>query len=404
MQRFRSTPTRSQSLDKILASAQLYGIKLTPNRVLEIGYGYGDALKHNAKIFPELEFCGVEKDQEFLDQKIEYPNLTLTRSPSGNFDVVLAFGIYSWEKESILEVLSSSLNEGGLCVCSFLVKPGFFLRDTIREWIKINNDLSPRECLRVLKEGTPYEFEHPYGLLLHRELSRIEHESDSYIEAELISEDISPKYLSEVAKEFQSKGLQYLGDVRPSRTRVRRGLPRVQTDLNLDFSHGIPFREGIFIKQSAAINGMAPITEGLYLSASLESVAREEDIEEEFFRINWPKQFLWEEVNVDNLIDLVFKEKVEASILNFQIPDTLPEKPKALPKLGRSYANIRYDPVLLGSFEEEIASRCDGTKTLIDITNELQILMGSEAMSFEETFESVTDGAKTLLKAGLVVE
>ncbi|GEM_PF-4671995 len=403
MQKFRSTPTRSQSLDKILASAQLYGIKPALNRVLEIGYGYGDALKHNARIFPNLEFCGIERDEEFLNQKTEAPNLTFSRDPNGKFDIVLAFGIYSWENESILDLISSSLREGGLCVCSFLVRPGFFLRDTLREWIRTNKDLSPRECLRVLKESTPYEFEHPYGLLLHRELSRIEQESDSYINAELVSEKISPKYLTEVAQDFENVGLQYLGDVRPMRTRVRRGLSRVETDLSLDFSHGIPFREGIFVKQSAPITGTAPITKGIYLSASLESVATEEEIEEEFFRKNWPEQYEWESVKLDNLSDLVFKEKIEASTLKFQIPSSLPEKPKVLPKLGRSYANIRYDPVLLGPFEEEIALRSDGTKTLSDIASELQKLMGSDAMSFEETLESVTDGAKTLLKAGLIV-
>lgn len=404
MHKFRSTPTRSQSLDKILASAQLYGIKPEPNRILEIGFGYGDAIKHNARIFPNLEFCGVESDEEHLAQKTEQPNLTLTRSPAGKFDLVLAFGIYSWEKEPILELISSSLKDGGLCVCSFLVKPGFFLRDTIREWIKTNKDLSPRDSLRVLKESTPYEFEHPYGLLLHRELSRIEQESDSYINAELISDQISPKYLIEVADDFQKAGLQYLGDVRPSRTRVRRGLLRAQTDSSLDFSHGIAFREGIFVKQSAPLNGTAPITKGIYLSASLESVATEEEIEEEFFRNNWPEQYEWESINIDNISDLVFKEKIEASVLKFNIPKTLPLKPKVLPKLGRSYANIRYDPVVLGPFEEEIALRCDGIKTLQDIAKELQKLMGNEAMSYEETLESVTDGAKTLLKAGLLID
>lgn len=402
MQKFRSRPTRSQSLDKILASCSLYGFPRSAKRVLEIGYGFADALKHNARIFPNVDFVGLEQDPEFLELQNLPDNLKLEREAIGEFDVILAFGVYSWESESILPLVTKLLKDGGLFVCSFLVKPGFFVRETIRKWISLNSELSAREALRVLKESAPYEFEHPYGLLLHKELSRIDYESDAYIDAELKSEKINPKFLQDICREFSDFGLQYLGDVRPSRTRVRVGLKRSYTDSMLDFSHGISFREGMFIKTNKEIVGKAPITDGIILSASLESIATEEEIEEEFFKLEWPEEFEYKELKLDRINELIFKEKVEASVLRFNPPKTLPEKPICLPKLERCYANFRYDPVDLGPFEEEIAGRCDGSRTLLDIAKELQILMADESPSLEELVESVTDGAQTLLRAGLI--
>lgn len=431
---FRSRPTRTKALDKILSSLFLLGgesPKSTSLRVVELGCGYGDALLHNAMRFPNHSFIGVDLNKECLSEakqvadSYSIQNIAFIESSLFDFklndkkaDIILCHGLFSWcddgLRERIKELISTSLSEKGFAVISSAIEPGFIVRKVISDWLTYSKNTSPRKALNELVQAVPFEFERPFGLLLHRELTRLSTESDAYIEAELLSKNIKSFYLSDIVNEFLSLGLHYIGDVRIQRSPRKGDEDNILKEMKYDFANGTAFRESIF--SMVPPNEPPKIPNNWWISPSLESLQVEEELHpiQEKLREIWPKAASLSQIQasfpdeLDTLNEIIYSERADISFTEIPVLSEVPDKP-FIPIMFKTHrpnewSNARYDPVELGEFEDTLALLCDGKRSKAEIAKEIKVMMGADAPDDETVNIAVNEGLITIMTAGLLIE
>src|SRR6266567_8093421 len=126
----------------------LFGMRPRPAdeaRVLEIGCGTGENVLLAAECFPRARFVGVDLSPSQIDagrrtqaalglDNVELRSFDLTRIDAefGEFDYIVAHGVYSWVpapvREALLEVMRQRLAPQGIAFVSANVKPGWFAK------------------------------------------------------------------------------------------------------------------------------------------------------------------------------------------------------------------------------------------------------------------------------------
>ena len=430
---FRSRPSRTKALDKILSSLTLLGGKVPQAQsltILELGCGYGDALLHNAKRFPQHTFIGVDKSKDCLKEAQEVAenysiqNIKLIESALSEFtlkdkkaDIIICHGLYSWSDEStrkdIRSIISRDLSADGCVVISAAIEPGFVVRKIISDWIKRSKLPNPRKALNDLVQSVPFEFERPFGLLLHRELTRLSQESDAYIEAEFLTE-LKSYHIEDLVSEIASAGLSYIGDVRLQRSPISEDGDSLAAERKYDFINGTSFRESIFSRSTKSTLQEIPLD--WWISPSLESLQVEDELHpiQEHLRKVWPKAVRVKEIkekfpdDTSTLKEIIYSERAELSPVDLPVADAVPEWP-FIPVLFKTHrplewSNARYDPVELGAFEDALALMCDGRRSKAELAKEVKVMMGDEAPDEATIDIAVEEGLITILTAGLILE
>ncbi|MGI8786789.1 MAG: methyltransferase regulatory domain-containing protein [Pyrinomonadaceae bacterium] len=139
--------------DRLAVMATFLGMKpksVENCRVLELGCGNGSNLVSFAYALPKSEFVGVDlsKNQiahgDLVAQNVGLKNLRLihgdimeiNRADYGEFDYIIAHGLYSWipefVREKILAICGELLGEQGIAYISYNAFPGCHLRQMMR--------------------------------------------------------------------------------------------------------------------------------------------------------------------------------------------------------------------------------------------------------------------------------
>ncbi|NWG75594.1 MAG: methyltransferase domain-containing protein [Rubrivivax sp.] len=290
--------------DFLAALARLHGFAAADARrarVLELGCAQGGNLIPMAARYPAGEFVGIdlsrlqiEEGQAFI-ARTELANIRLLHGDIaalpddlGEFDFIIAHGVYSWVPDFVREALLSAcrrlLKPHGVAYISFNVAAGWHTYGRIRQLLlqHDNPELGPMqrvENARSLLAATSFEDER-----LQKEADYLKNASASYVFHEYLS-DINTAYAFEqFAADAAGHGLRYLGEAGPRRARVALendwGLsPQARyerwldAEAALDAALGTRFRRALLVRDAAALPQpqQAGILKELAFSAELSS-------------------------------------------------------------------------------------------------------------------------------------
>lgn len=138
--------------DRLGIIATLFGMSPAPAdhcRVLELGCGDGGNLIPMALTLPESTFAGIDLAERAIEQgratvyALGLRNITLRQldlmqaSGLGEFDYILAHGLYSWVppevRDKLFSICRTNLAPQGIAYISYNTYPGFHRREMFRE-------------------------------------------------------------------------------------------------------------------------------------------------------------------------------------------------------------------------------------------------------------------------------
>ena len=225
--------------DHLATLAFFFGMTSAPVdgcRVLELGCGDGGNLIPMAFNLPKSHFTGIDlaataigRGQELVDDlhlkniRLQHFDLMAVDSTFGEFDYILAHGLYSWVppqvREKILGICKSHLAANGIAFISYNAYPGGHLRDAIRKMMQFHTRHASsalermqqgRQLLEFLLEALPQD--EAYSVFLRAELQSIlERRPEGFYHDEQ-GEYNNRFYFREFAEQASRYGLQHLCD------------------------------------------------------------------------------------------------------------------------------------------------------------------------------------------------
>ncbi|MFN0196480.1 MAG: methyltransferase regulatory domain-containing protein [Planctomycetaceae bacterium] len=237
---YKSHPFQQSHPSRLATIARLFGLETAPitaSRILELGCASGGNLIPTAVHLPESTCVGVDLSQvQITDgqavidrlqlKNIELKHLNLNDFPdeAGEFDYIIAHGIYSWVPDSvqerIFEICEKHLSENGVAYISYNTYPGWHMRGMIRDMMcyRTRNISQPTDSVRqarglldFLAQAVPTE-NNAYGIMLQNELRVLSDKEDYYLLHEHLEEHNDPVYFYQFNERAESHGLRYLGE------------------------------------------------------------------------------------------------------------------------------------------------------------------------------------------------
>ncbi|HLN01863.1 MAG TPA: methyltransferase regulatory domain-containing protein [Bryobacteraceae bacterium] len=227
--------------ERLAILATLFGMTPAPVdrcRVLELGCGDAGNLLPMAFELPDCSFTGIDlagsaiaRGQE-LAGHIGLTNLHLQQldllefdSSFGEFDYIIAHGLYSWVppqiRERILEICKTHLAQNGVAYISYNAYPGGHLRDAIRRMMQFHvrgvagiqeKCRRARALLEFLVEARAEQ--DIYHAFLRSELQSFLERSPTHFFHDELSECNNRFYFYEFVRDASRHGLQYLSEAR----------------------------------------------------------------------------------------------------------------------------------------------------------------------------------------------
>jgi len=300
--------------DRIATLGRLFGMNPAPvthSRVLELGCAGGGNLIPMAFHLPESDFLGIDlsnrqvlRGQRFIDklslQNIQIQNASIMDIDStwGQFDYIIAHGVFSWVpteiREKIIFICSNNLNPNGIAYVSYNTYPGWHMREMIRHAMLYHanqfTDTSEkiqqaRAVVDFLSNAVPVENNH-YGILLKDELKLIRNSSDAYLFHDHMEEVNAPIYFHQFIEHANKHNLQYLGEADFS-TMLTSGFPKkvndtlnrisqniISTEQYMDFLRNRQFRQTLLCHKGQELrrNLNGKHTKGLLIASALRPV------------------------------------------------------------------------------------------------------------------------------------
>jgi hypothetical protein len=232
--------------------------------VLELGCGDAGNLAPMAEALPGAEFVGVDSSAAAiargreLTQATGIANLTLECRAiedyeGGEFDYVIAHGVYSWVAPPVRDRLLALCARAGVAYVSYNALPGGWARRALREMLMFHVDgledpqerlEQSRALLRFLLDGWPPEHE------LRRQAERLLERSDASMVHDELAPINDPVTFTRFAAHAAEHGLRYLAEADffemqtlPHAERLRDVDDDVRREQYLDFLKGRSFRQ-----------------------------------------------------------------------------------------------------------------------------------------------------------------
>jgi hypothetical protein len=221
-------------------------------RILELACSSGNNLIAMAANLPGSELVGVDlaKNAIAAGQAViaglEFGNIhlhhlyvfDLSRARFGQFDYIIAHGLYSWVpasvREHILVVCSEMLNSQGIAYISYNAQPGNHLRDLSRAIMRyhVAHFEDPKEKIRqgrgILKFLSECRVNaNPYATALKAEFERVVNYTDEVFFHDDLSAINQAFYFREFLSAAQQHSLQFLGEASPNEIGPRNFTPDV---------------------------------------------------------------------------------------------------------------------------------------------------------------------------------
>jgi SAM-dependent methyltransferase len=236
---YPSFPYPDTHADHLATMAILHGLDPAPVeqcRVLEIACNEGANLIPMAYAIPGSEFVGfdlaglpIKRGQERIRElgmqnvRLFQANLLDVGAELGQFDYIIAHGLYAWVPEPVrdrlLAVCGQRLAPHGVAFVSYNALPGSHLRNMIREMMlyRVKSLEEPAlrvtkglEFLRFLSEAR--EEGDAYRLLIERQIKQMQTRSPEALHHDELSAIHHPLYFSEFVDHAGRHGLQYLSE------------------------------------------------------------------------------------------------------------------------------------------------------------------------------------------------
>lgn len=227
--------------DRLATVATLHGLEPPDpfdGRVLEVGCGAGGNLMAMVAATPGLRALGVDlapgriAEGQAAAAVIGLQNLRLRQSDVreltdghlGEFDYVVAHGVYGWmppdASDALLATVAVSLAPGGIAYVSYNAQPGGYVRRMLRDaglWhargitAPLKRAEKAQELYRFLmqRRATPGD---PYGALLERELPPLANGPLYRLVHDDLGEFWQPVWFAEFAAHAARHGLDYVGE------------------------------------------------------------------------------------------------------------------------------------------------------------------------------------------------
>ena len=239
--RYSNFPYAQTHPDRLGTVATLHGLEPPDpfaSRVLEIGCGAGGNLLAMAAATPGLSVVGVDlaptaiAEAQLAVREIGLTNADfrvedvrgLTNGELGQFDYVIAHGVYGWipeeADEALLQAIKASLAPGGIAYVSFNAQPGGYFRRLLRDaglWHARDEvgaeakATKAQELYRFLNEQRVSDSD-PYGMLLGREVPALADAQSYRLVHDDLSENWKPRWFAEFAGHAAGHGLAYVGE------------------------------------------------------------------------------------------------------------------------------------------------------------------------------------------------
>lgn len=225
--------------DRLATLATLFGMKparIEAARVLEIGCGDGAHLIPMALSLPESSFVGVDlaarpiaKGQAMAKAlglgniRLEQLDILALSSAFGEFDYVIAHGLYSWVpaavRDKLMAICKANLAPDGVAYISYNTYPGGHLREMLREMMlfHIRDIQKPVERIGQARAMVRFLAEAESGPDLYKTiLASLDQEigrlSDGSLFHDHLAEVNSPIYFNQFINHARRHGLQYLAE------------------------------------------------------------------------------------------------------------------------------------------------------------------------------------------------
>ena len=308
---YPSHPFAASHPDRLATIGTLFGMSprsVDDCRVLELGCASGGNIIPMAVSVPGSEFQGIDlsRQQILTGQKVVADlglrNLRLEVQDcmdfdpgAEKFDYIICHGVFSWVpqevQERILALSVQALNPQGIVYISYNTRPGWNMRETIRDMMQyhVANLEEPqarvgqaRAILEFLASSVPADG-NAYGMLLKSELAQLQKQSDGYLLHEHLEVVNEPIYFHEFMTRARSAGLDYvgeadlgvmwLGNVAPKTAEVLRGAASnvIKMEQYMDFLRNRMFRRTLLCHSGVKIHRNMSVRslEGRFLSANL---------------------------------------------------------------------------------------------------------------------------------------
>lgn len=250
-------------------------------RVLELGCASGGNLIPLASHYPESEFIGVELSRvqaeagaQFVAQlglrnaRILHADLAALPEGLGQFDYIIAHGVYSWVppavQRALLQVCRDHLSPQGLAYISFNVTAGWQKIWPLREELLARTDAALPAPQRVAQARDVLaqlarQWDDP---LLLREITHLQSAAPSYLFHEFLAAYNAPMSFAEFVAQLDQAGLSYVAEAGPRRALVELDNPDwlapqairarwLDAEINLDDMLSTRFRRALVSRKDA---------------------------------------------------------------------------------------------------------------------------------------------------------
>ncbi len=243
---YDEVPYKSHSIEwtapeRLALASLLHGgprVSLDDYRVLELGCGDGANLLPLANYRRHATFIGVDGAASQINKadarksalglsNIEFIHadfVTATQQLTGQFDYIIAHGIFSWVaqdvRDALLKLFSRCLRRGGLLYLNYNTRPGWNVRGMVRDYLLASTDEASNLLNRAYRAQelsakmvlSLANCEHHYSQLMANEFQFVCDNHVSYIAHEFLAEDNHAYWRSEFMSLVQSHGLEFVAD------------------------------------------------------------------------------------------------------------------------------------------------------------------------------------------------
>ena len=468
---YHTCPRLTTHPDRLAAVGTLFGMTpapITRCRVLEIGCGDGGNLIPIAYALPESRFAGVDLAGEAIAagcatiEALGLTNISLRHADLrdigpgsgefdyGEFDYIVAHGIYSWVpadvRDRLMAICRERLAPDGIALISYNTWPGRHIRQMIRETMlhhtRNTHDLAGRVrqarwFLEFLREGRAVSSS--WQGLVDSEIEALLSRGDDALCHDDLAEINEPAWFRDFARHAAQHGLQYLGEAEPHEMFDHTGRLEslnedvIEREQYLDFLRFRSFRQTLLCQEAITLDrrpGPALMPRFLFSAPAkvidgdeieglrgVRIVGADESVSQVVGALGetYPLPLAFEELVPyagsqaalqEILFDLMAGGFADIHIYDFPCEESVTARPRAS-RLARHQAAI--SPIVTGACQQaveldDMARRLvcllDGTRGLTELAGDLAGMPDAPAVSLIE--ENLPATLEWLSKMGLL--
>jgi methyltransferase-like protein/SAM-dependent methyltransferase len=295
---YRSVAFAQTHPNRLATLGTLLGMRPAPAavadcRVLELGCGRGENLIPLALELPDAELVGIDlserqiRDGRAAADALGADNLTLEHGDImalgeglGDFDYILAHGVYSWVpaavRDRLLAICARLLRPHGIVFVSYNCYPGWHMNGVVRDAMLFHTrgEGGARERLResqrvldLLCDGIPDEVAH-YRTIYRRVQAQLREPNTpvEWLYHEFLEDVNEPVYFREFAQHAARHGLQFLSEANlwemnsgrlpehAVRVLAQLGDDLIRREQYLDFINNRTFRQTLLCHRAATLD------------------------------------------------------------------------------------------------------------------------------------------------------